>query len=156
MAKPGFPPFNLPKRPHDFTLSSEKLTTPNGDESNQFEHIIVNDCLLINYIPRNTHLIKSYFPDTENKSPNRRSPLNQASHVTFDERREEKNLEGGQQINHRTIAEPETTGEERNELDKRRTSLKTGGSEVRTDSVESNEVSHLLEVFLNQFIAKKI
>lgn len=72
--------------------------------------------------------------------------MNQASHVTFDERREEKSAEGGQQINHRTIADPETTEEGRNELDKRRASLKTGGSEVRTDSLESNEVSQLFSI----------
>ncbi|CAG9766760.1 unnamed protein product [Ceutorhynchus assimilis] len=83
------------------------------------------------------HDIDSTNEDSENKSPN----LKPIGHVKFDERQKP---DAGQKDSPMVNGQGSGDGDKRNEdyndgLDKRRMSLKCGGPEVRTDSVESNE-----------------
>ncbi|KAH1005435.1 hypothetical protein HUJ04_006425, partial [Dendroctonus ponderosae] len=76
--------------------------------------------------------------DTENKSPNRRFPLKYSGRVTFDEQEDDSITitQNSVEINGKST---DAVDSEQTALEKRRASLKTTKSEVRSDSVESNE-----------------
>lgn len=88
---------------------------------------------------------------TENKSPYRRSPVKYSGRVTFDEQEDDSITiaQNTAELNGK-LAEELDSGQ--TALEKRRASLKTTKSEVRTDSVESNEVGPFTLTFI---LAKK-